>query len=254
MSDVPVPSVTAVDHAALLGRSGNDPFIRYDARVPPEYPPVALGSAVAYVRLPQSRHRGPSLTFSGADLDVIRLMQWFSEQGVPDGVRSVTVERQLEPQLVRLFDVTEGGDWNWMWTTDQPGTVAGESEVVTLEDRADAAEITALNAIGNPDAESEPGQGVSEHWVGVRAHGALVGAAAIQRTSAGAPHLTGIVVHPDHRGQGIGVALTANLTRGAVRRDGVATLGVYATNDTARRLYFGLGYQEAHAWSSRRLA
>jgi len=48
--------------------------------------------------------------------------------------------------------------------------------------------------------------------------------------------------------------MTAQLTRLAVNADGVCTLGMYASNHVARRLYHGLGYVTAHAWCSREVA
>ena len=58
---------------------------------------------------------------------------------------------------------------------------------------------------------------------------------------------------PSHRGRGLGLAMTAHLTRLAVGLDGVCTLGMFADNDVARRLYHGLGYVTAHAWCSRQV-
>jgi predicted GNAT family acetyltransferase len=65
--------------------------------------------------------------------------------------------------------------------------------------------------------------------------------------------LAGITVHERARGTGLGLAVTARLTREAVAEAGVCTLGMYSRNDVARRLYTGLGYGDTHAWSSRRL-
>ncbi len=80
----------------------------------------------------------------------------------------------------------------------------------------------------------------------------------LHRTAAGAGHLTGIVVDPAHRGQGLGTAVTAGLTRAAIERParmpGVSTLGMYSDNDSARPLYRRLGYRSAHAFSSRLIA
>ena len=98
-----------------------------------------------------------------------------------------------------------------------------------------------------------PGTGVTERWLGVRVAGTIVAAGALHRTGAGAPHLTGIVTHPDARGRGYGAAVTAALTRVALADSGVCTLGMYAGNDVARRLYERLGYRTAYGWASRAL-
>ena len=67
------------------------------------------------------------------------------------------------------------------------------------------------------------------------------------------PTLSGITVRPSQRGRGLGLAVTAHLTRAAVRASGVCTLGMYSDNDVARRVYHGLGYTGDHLWSSRRV-
>ncbi len=87
-----------------------------------------------------------------------------------------------------------------------------------------------------------------------RHDGRLVACAVMERNGAGRPHLAGITVHPSRRGLGLGRAMTAHLTRLAVDADGVCTLGMFASNDVARRLYHGLGYVTAHAWCSRQVA
>ena len=91
--------------------------------------------------------------------------------------------------------------------------------------------------------------------VGVRDDtGRLVACGVREPNVAGWPMLFGITVHPDERGTGLGLAVTAHLTREAVRERGVCTLGMYSHNHVARRLYRGLGYAGDHLWSSRRLA
>ncbi|MDF8264182.1 GNAT family N-acetyltransferase [Luteipulveratus flavus] len=241
------------DKDELLRHTGDDPFIRYDVRRLPGHPPVRLGRAAAVVRLPMMR-RSPHLTVIGPPDDVDALLRWYAEHGVPEGVRGVSVDQAHESVLLRHFAVDGGGDWDWMWTTREPQVVPQESDLVPLDDDRDAADIMRLNEIGSPTAESLPGQGVTEHWIGLRERGELIAAAAVHRTSGGAQHLTGIVVHPHHRGRRLGLAMTAHLTRRAVRMDGVCTLGMYSDNDRARALYPGLGYAVAHAWASRRLA
>lgn len=66
----------------------------------------------------------------------------------------------------------------------------------------------------------------------------------------GYPVLAGITVHPSYRGSGLGLAVTAYLTRAAIAERGVSVLGMYSDNDRARRVYHGLGYGGDHLWSS----
>ncbi|MDE9366076.1 GNAT family N-acetyltransferase [Luteipulveratus sp. YIM 133132] len=242
--------MTIADRDELLTHTGDDPFIRYDVRLLPGYPPVRLGRAAGVVRLPMMR-RAPHLTVIGPADDVDRLLQWYGSNGLPDGVRGVSVEQSQQEALRRSFDVGRGGDWDWMWTKTAPARVEEEDLLLELDDGRDARDVLRLNEIGSPTAESMPGEGMTEHWVGVRHEGDLVAAAAVHRTSGGAQHLTGIVVHPEHRGRRLGLAMTAHLTRRAVEQEGVCTLGMYSDNARARALYEGLGYRVAHSWASR---
>ncbi len=70
----------------------------------------------------------------------------------------------------------------------------------------------------------------------------------------GCPHLASIVTHGDHRGSGLGAAVTAWLTRRLLDAgSGVVTLGMYSDNDGARRVYRRLGFACAHELTSGRL-
>lgn len=210
------------------------------------------GDAVAFQRHSHSRHiHGVSLL--GGD-DVPRLLDVVLAD-LPPEVNGLAVERHFLPVLqdrlgTRLRD---GGDWDWMWTQQAPARLTTEDPVIELDDACDADDIAALNEIGNPGAESEPGSGRTHHWLGVRERGELVAAGATHLTPGGAPHLAGIVVHPRLRGRGLGVAVTAGLTRSAIAEYGVCTLGMYAANARARAIYEGLGFRVARAWASRRL-
>jgi ribosomal protein S18 acetylase RimI-like enzyme len=66
--------------------------------------------------------------------------------------------------------------------------------------------------------------------------------------------LSGIAVEPALRGRGLGRAVTAELTRRAVARHGLCTLGMFSSNTVARRLYRRLGYRTGQAWATRVLA
>lgn len=156
--------------------------------------------------------------------------------------------------LGRHFHIGGGGDWEWMWTTDLPSVVEGEASVVELDARGGGPEIHALLVAASPRTSLYPTDSRAYVWLGVRSRDAgLVACGAAERTAAGTPHLAGVATHPDHRGRGYGEAVTAALTRRAVRTEGVCTLGMYSHNDVARRLYERLGYHNDHAWSSRLL-
>ncbi|WP_170226394.1 GNAT family N-acetyltransferase [Rudaeicoccus suwonensis] len=246
-------SVRTLEGLELHRAWGDDPFVRWDIAQPHTSPIRVYGDAVAFERTSHSRHLR-SLTMFGPPADVAVLLRAVATHLQPE-VNGISIERVNLPLLHEHFGerLSVGGNWDWMWTTMTPPVIPAEQLLHELDDTRDADEIRALNAIGNPTAESEPGTGTSEYWLGLRESGRLIVAGALHRTGGGAPHLTGLVVHPDARGRRLGLALTAALTRRAVERDGVATLGMYADNDRARSVYAGLGYQVARAWASRRL-
>ena len=245
----------ATCHADLLTAVGGDPFVRYE--IPADLPAPAFisGSSAVMVR---TTHSGrPGLAAIGDAGTLAALFADLSGGAALAGVRTVTLPRNGFDVIARQLRLTDqGGEWDWLWTDTRPPVSAAQNLLIELDDRGDAEELTALNARGNPTAESEPGTGRTELWLGVRGPGgAIVAAGALHRTAAGAGHLTGIVVDPAHRGQGLGAAVTAGLTRAAIERPGpvrgVSTLGMYSDNDSARRLYRRLGYRTAHAFSSR---
>lgn len=230
----------------------DDPFLRWDIAHPHRSDIWVYGDAVGFQRHSHSRHiHGISLL--GGE-DVPHLLDAVLAD-LPAEVNGLAVERRFLPALQDRLGIRlgGGGDWDWMWTEQAPPLVAAERTLVELDDTTDAGEIVALNETGNPSAESEPGTGRTGLWLGVREAGELVAAGAMHRTPGGAPHLAGIVVHPRLRGRGLGVAVTAGLTRRAIAEDGVCTLGTYADNDRARAIYHGLGFRVARAWASRRL-
>jgi predicted GNAT family acetyltransferase len=68
----------------------------------------------------------------------------------------------------------------------------------------------------------------------------------------GVPHLASIATAAAVRGQGLGAAVTAWLTRALLAQHGRVTLGMYADNEVARRMYRALGYRDTHLFSSGR--
>ncbi|HWC22041.1 MAG TPA: GNAT family N-acetyltransferase [Flexivirga sp.] len=230
----------------------DDPFLRWDLARPHLSDIWVYGDSVGFQRHSHSRHIH-GLSLIGRD-NVPQLLDAVLAD-LPPEINGLALERRFLPVLQDRLGTRlgAGGDWDWMWTEQPPPHIAAEDLLVELDDLADAADIIALNAVGNPSAESEPGTGRTRLWLGVRRADELVAAGAMHRTPGGAPHLAGIVVHPRLRGRGLGVAVTAGLTRRAIADYGVCTLGMYADNDRARAMYEGLGFAVARAWASRRL-
>lgn len=232
--------------------SGDDPLIRYDAG-----PGLAGGwaarGAVAYLR--RSRSHRTTLVLLGADDGVATLLAGVvvdPTMVAARDVRVITLPQRLEPLLQQHFRTGPGADWEWLWTTSVPAPQPAESAVLTLDGRARAAELDALLAVANPRASARPGDEGDDWWVGARdASDALVACGSMQRTDGGSPHLASIAVRPDRRGEGLGAAVTAALTRRAITLDGVSTLGMYSDNAVTRSLYLRLGYRVGHAWATR---
>ena len=255
MNLVGPPFALLSSHGELLDRTAGDPYARWGVPATRPGPVYALGAAAALVRDNPRRGRR-SLTVFGPTGGVELLFIALVEAGIHQqlAVSSVSVPQSAEPVVHRHLSVSGGGDWDWMWTTTAPAATPQERRIVSLDDTTDAQEILRFSGVHSPTAEGDPGEGITQLWLGIRDDsGDLIGCGAMQRLASGYPHLAGITVHTAHRGRGLGRAISAALTREAVRADGVCTLGMYSDNDTARRVYDRLGYRTAYAWASRRL-
>lgn len=247
----------ARSHLELVDAVGGNPCVRYEIPDDLPYPAWISGSSAVMMRTSHTGRLG--LAGVGSAEDIVGLIAELAGTGALSGIASVTMPRsEIDTIAAHLRLTGEGGNWDWLWTTAAPPANDAEIPVVELNDAADATELRALNARGLPEAESEPGSGRTELWLGVRGTaGRLVAAGALHRTAAGAPHLAGIVVDPDHRGAGLGAAILGALTRAALARPGrvagVSTLGMDADNTSARRLYHRLGYRTAMQFASRRI-
>lgn len=209
-----------------------------------------LGGAVAFERRSHSGRR--NLATWGPRGDLARLL----DRLIADGVLCASLDhvsvQQADAEVLRArVPTADGSAWDWMATTTAPAPTPAEARVVPLDDTADAAELQDLADRENPLSEGYPGTGRSERWVGVRDDGGrVVACAAVHRLSSGAAHLSGIIVASSHRGQGLGRATTAVLTRDLLRSEPVVTLGMYADNVVARSLYHSMGFVTDKAWWS----
>jgi GNAT superfamily N-acetyltransferase len=238
-------------HEEALEASAGSAFVRYDVPAPLEGVGHALGRALALPRRTHTRRLG--LLVLGPPADVHSLVAAIVARDLLDPeVRSVTVQRGSLDAVAGHLPLREGNEWEWLCTTSPPPPVAAESRLVRLTSD-DQREIEDLLAAANPGTDARPFQHPEQHWVGVRDDGGrLVACGVCEPSLAGHPILSGITVDPTQRGLGLGLAVTAHLTRQAVADAGVCTLGMYSHNAVARRLYLGLGYGDVHEWSSRR--
>ena len=84
--------------------------------------------------------------------------------------------------------------------------------------------------------------------------GELIACAAHAEHIPGVPILKSIATHPGRRGEGLGADITAAITRRAFAGGAeVVTLGMYADNAPARRVYERLGFTLGAEFSSRGL-
>lgn len=255
-------------HRELLDRSGGDPWVRRAVPDPLEgevwvHQDVALVERIGRRRgfwVAPLRGGMGQLT-SPADLseESGRVRAALTE--LRDGghlarlsSQSVSVVQEHGAVAHEVLDLADGGDWDWMWTATMPPVHPAEARIVVLDDSADAEELRTFSSTHNPRVWTEIGTGRVRHWLGIRdEEGRLLAVGGAEAESTGAPHLAGIVTHTGHRGEGLGTAVSAALTRWSLDNHGIATLGMFSDNSAARAVYDRLGYRTARAWHSRGL-
>ena len=253
----------------LLEWTGHDPVITAEFTAGVDLPAVAIrdGSAWAVAFIRPTLIHGVSVMLHGDDgsgeivsARVVAALQdlagsspfgaWLRRVRAK-GVAAISLPGAVE-DLGGLLARTHGR-WEWMWSTITPEPVP-DAPVVDL-DVACRDEVRSLLDEHNPGTDGQPFARDGQRWVGVRAEdGRLLATGCCEPEHSGAPVLTGITVDPASRGCGLGRAVTAELTRGAIAEHGWCTLGMYSVNDTARRIYLALGFRIGARWSSGELA
>ena len=156
-------------------------------------------------------------------------------------------DADLDPAVQSVLGVRPASAWDWLVTGEAPAQRA--PEVVRLDLAADGDAILACLAESNPDTSAHPGHRGEVAWFGVRAGRDLVGVVGAGERPGGPAagstswHLHGLGVRPAARGCGLGGALTAVTTAAAIDAGADwVSLGMYASNGAARRLYLRLGF------------
>jgi ribosomal protein S18 acetylase RimI-like enzyme len=129
------------------------------------------------------------------------------------------------------------------WTRTAPPAQPGEDRIHRLGPSAYEQIDELLDEVAAP-AATRPGAAEVRAWWGVREQGRVLACGAACGYD-GTGLLTAIAVTPGKRRQGLGTALTAVLTRAALRgraADRVALLRVADANAGADRIYRRLGY------------
>lgn len=253
-----------VDRDELLRLSGHDPFVRFAT----SNEIVAVASACGWACVgpwrPGSAHWGGAAVVAPQSPPEAETQALAAILEAADGHAdlewfSTYDERSLT--LPTRFSRTGSGRWSFMWTEQAQASPARPDarqgiRLSELDDRADAARLEAFGrAHGSQPYLGFPGRGLAPLWLGlVDAADEVVAIGALHELASGMPHLAGILVRPDLRGQGLGQWLTEALTARAVQEAGVATLSVFSDNARAIALYERLGYATAHRFHTRELA
>jgi GNAT superfamily N-acetyltransferase len=199
--------------------------------------------------------RGHAITLGPPDAAVGLLVDLLTELG--EGVGSASVPQGSARLLLPSYALDPGNDWEWFAASTAPPPQPGEDRVRWLADSEPAVgeEIADLLRRHSGRHDAEPGQEHARRWCGVRDQDdGLVAVAAHTELRPGVPFLASVATRTDARGQGLGAAVTAWITRQLLAEGhGWVTLGMYSDNAVARRIYQRLGYTCVHAFTSGRV-
>ncbi|MFC8597714.1 GNAT family N-acetyltransferase [Isoptericola sp. NPDC057191] len=157
------------------------------------------------------------------------------------------------PALPPPFDRAPFDAWGWFFATASPAQQPGEDRVVELTSDDERAEAAACLAVAHPHGELPVDEPRSRWWGWRDDDGVVRGVAGASRRVPGRPWTLGSIgTDPAWRGRQIAAAVTAVATRAGLAETSMVTLGVYAHNDPARRLYRRLGFTGAQEFESSR--
>jgi ribosomal protein S18 acetylase RimI-like enzyme len=228
--------------AEVLLATDHDPYVRGSLRKPMVTGWTGHG-AVAW-RATDAEERRPYLMTLGDPHAVALLVEELLPE-LRDQTR-ITLPRGTAP-LLPAWVALDGEDWDFRWLGAPPPEQPAEDRVVPVGDE----EVAALLALASPTASALPGDPAVRRWVGFRSDQGLLACAADTSAATGVGHLSSIAVHPDARGQGLGAAVTAALSRQLLTGGcEVVTLGMYAWNTAGRALYDHLGMADTHRFTS----
>lgn len=236
--------VTLLGSAAeVLVATGHDPFARGSLRRALIKGWAGEG-AVAW--LGADAHEGtPYLSALGPPPAVAALVAELLPELPPR--QRMTVPRGT-PVHLPAWVALDGTDWDFRWLGSAPPVQPGEERV---RPEVDETAVKELLTASSPAASALPGDASVRRWVGIQEGGRLVACAADTSAATGVGHLSSIAVHPDVRGLGLGRAVTASLTRQLFAEGcDLVTLGMYATNSSARAMYDALGFADEHRFTS----
>lgn len=226
---------------AVLAATGNHPYARRHTSDSGEVRALVTGASVVWI-LPGGGGRAPTLDALGDPDHVLPMVAELRDRGDLSAVRRIHLPRVDQTRLAALLPIGEPDHWDFRWSAAPPPEQPGEDRVVRLDDAA----VPAINQLLDralPDTFTRPGGGGIVRWYGVWDGDRLIACGA-DKSRGGVGSLAAIAVDPDHRGRGVGAALTAGMARDLARLYEVVALGVMADNHTAGRLYERLGFTD----------
>ncbi|MEU8300993.1 GNAT family N-acetyltransferase [Micromonospora sp. NPDC048909] len=234
--------------AAVLAAAGHHPFVRHQLGRDVEPRGYRRDGAVVWL-LPAGQ--GVAACGFGAAVPAAEICGALTAEGTLRPGQGVHLPRLGPDDLAGRLTVGRHDDWDFLWTSAAPPAQPGEERVVRLTE-ADHPALAALVDEAFPTSTSRPGDPRVVDWYGVRDGDRLVACGA-DRSRGDVGFLAGLTVAPAVRGQGLGAALTAAMTRALLTRYDHAALGVYPVNVGAIRLYRRLGFTHTLGLSSVRL-
>lgn len=255
----PVPNAAATAGVVPLPLSElaevGDPFLRWQIDLSLPTAAFRCGAAVGWLTPFERPPLRTWLDIIGPVEDAAALIAAVYPDREAHVLRGMTVPTGSH-LLVPGLRLDPPHDWEWMWTDAAPPVQPGEEQVAWLPalDDGEAESLTAFLNEHSPRHSAKPGDAEVVAWAGIRDDRGWAAVVAHTRNDAGMPHLASVVTRCDLRGRGLGAAVTAWVTR-QLLADGqpVVTLGMYADNDVARRMYQRLGFHDDHFFTSGRL-
>ena len=229
----------------LVGRAGGDAMVR--AFAPGAERAWCGDGAVAMVTL-DAEDRVPMLLAAGTPAGVSTVVVSAAADLVRDGlaVPRLTVPRGAMEFLPARLRPRQVVPWEWRSLDAPPPVGPGEDRVSWLG-AADHDDVTALLEAAGRGTSVWPGDPAARRWAGIRDDGALVACLADTSRWADVGHISGISTAPSARGHGHATTITAWASRRLLGEGArLVTLGVFASNAAARRVYDRLGFTATH--------
>ena len=159
-------------------------------------------------------------------------------------------DRDLIGALVTgIASLALAGTFGWMYRR-RPAVLPPAPPTAGWLPAAALPEVAVLLETSFPNSRAKPAVTGAERWAGLRdATGRLVATGTLAWSTPVVGLISGVAVHPQARGQGLGRDICAFLLSEALRRHQAAALMVEEWNRTAQRIYrdLGLHYQAVSA-------